>query len=322
MEQGGHVTDNIQKQTVLLLDGGLGRELRFRGVELSNTIWSAAALIQAPQIIEDIHLDYVMAGADIITANTYGVIRSDLAKAGIENRFAELNLLACELADKARKKSGRDILIAGSLPPLRGSFRADLVGPYDEIEELYREQVEILAPHVDLFLCETMASTVEAKAAATAACKTHKPVWVAWTLHEDRSGRPRSGETVSEALRAIAELPVSGILANCSAPESIAGFLREISSADIRWRGGYANTFTAIPEDWTLHGEQTSDGLLPLRRDLDPHSYLSHVAGWIGTGASVIGGCCGTRPAHIGVIHNYLEEHQLSAATQNLYSII
>lgn len=316
------MTGDIQNQTVLLLDGGLGRELRFRGVELSNTIWSATALIEAPKVIGDIHLDYIMAGADIITTNTYGVIRSDLSRAGIENRFAELNLLACELADKARKASGRDILIAGSLPPLRGSFRADLVGPYDEIEKLYQEQVEILAPHVDLFLCETMASAVEAKAAATAACKTDKPVWVAWTLHEDRSGRPRSGETVSEVLRAIAKLPVTGILANCSAPEAIAGFLGEISSADIRWKGGYANTFTAIPEDWSLHGEQTSDGLLPLRKDLDPHSYLSHVAGWIEAGASVIGGCCGTRPAHIGVIRSYLEDHQLSAATHDLYSII
>ena len=134
------------KNNIVLLDGGLGRELRFRGVELSDTIWSAIALFEAPEILQKIHLDYIKAGADIITTNTYGIIRTDLAKEGVEHQFAELNLLACKLADQARKQAGSNTLIAGSLPPLRGSFRADLVGPFAEIEPLYREQAHILAP--------------------------------------------------------------------------------------------------------------------------------------------------------------------------------
>ena len=72
---------------------------------------------------------------------------------------------------------------------------------------LYREQSEILAPYVDLFICETMSSASEAFSAASAAVATGKPVWVAWTLHEDRSGRLRSGETVTKASAALAELP-------------------------------------------------------------------------------------------------------------------
>ena len=74
-----------------------------------------------------------LAGADIITTNTYGVIRVDLAKIGIEGRFAELTRLACRLAVEARDLAGKKA-IAGSLPPLRGSFRPDLVGPIEEIE--------------------------------------------------------------------------------------------------------------------------------------------------------------------------------------------
>ena len=131
----------------------------------------------------------------------------------------------------------RPIAIAGSLPPLRGSYRPDLVGTHDEILPLYREQVELLAPYVDLFLCETMSSAAEGLAAATAAAESGKPVWVSWTLHEDQSGRLRSGESVSEAAAAIAHLPVAAFLANCCAPESISAAMAELAALEARAGG-------------------------------------------------------------------------------------
>ena len=183
----------------ILLDGGMGRELRFRGIDILSAIWSAKALIEAPDAVRQIHQDFISAGADIITTNTYGIIRSNLAQEGLEDRFEALNSLACQLAQQARQKSKTSVLIAGSLPPLAGSYRPDLVGRVENIEPLYCEQAQILAPHVDLILCETMYNAAEGRAAAEAACLTGKPVWVAWTLHEDRSGRLRSGETIGEA---------------------------------------------------------------------------------------------------------------------------
>ena len=286
------------KDKPLLLDGGMGKELLFRGVEVPNTIWSAGALITAPEVVGQIHLDYINAGADIITTNTYGLIRQELAKDGIEDRFTALNTLACILALDAREKSGKKPLIAGSLPPLRGSFRPDLVGPVEEIELLYDEQAAILAPHVDLFICETMSSAVEGQAAARAACRTGKPVWVAWTLHEDCSGNLRSGESVTDAVRALEGLPVSGYLANCCPPESITRILPQLNKTGVEWFGGYANTFEPIPSDWTLDGTGENDGLLSLRTDLDDKSYATHVKDWLAAGATVVGGCCGTRPGH------------------------
>ena len=282
-----------------LLDGGLGRELRFRGVDVPETIWSAGALITDPEVVRQIHVDYIAAGADVITTNTYGIIRSDLSNVGIADRFVELNLLACHLAVEARELSRREVVIAGSLPPLRGSFRPDLVGPGEEIEALYREQADLLAPHVDLLLCETMSSAVEGLAAASAACRTGKPVWVSWTLHEDRSGNLRSGETVEAAVAALRGLPVTGFLANCCAPESVTRAISNLAASKAAWIGGYANTFAPIPEDWTLSGDKDTDGLLTLREDLDPDHYAGHVADWLAAGATVVGGCCGTRPAHI-----------------------
>ena len=107
----------LPKRTVLL-DGGMGRELRRRGVPIPDTIWSANGLIVAPEVVSEIHLDYIAAGADVIITNTYGIIRAALAEEGIEDRFAELNLKACALAQDARAAGGRAVLIAGSLPPL------------------------------------------------------------------------------------------------------------------------------------------------------------------------------------------------------------
>lgn len=290
-----------------LLDGGMGRELRFRGVKILDTIWSANGLLVAPEIVRQIHIDYITAGANIITTNTYGVIRANLAKEGIESRFVELNTLACTLALEARETAGRSVLIAGSLPPLGGSYRPDLVGEFEDIAPLYQEQAELLAPHVDLLLCETMSSAAEARAAALAAGKTGKPVWVAWTLHEDQSGRLRSGETIAEAAAALNGLPVSGYLANCCAPESITRAIPELVETGAKYTGGYANTFKPVPKNWEIDGHKQTDGLLELRSDLDPDSYAKHVADWLNAGATVMGGCCGTRPAHIARLREMLD---------------
>jgi S-methylmethionine-dependent homocysteine/selenocysteine methylase len=286
----------------LLLDGGTGRELRRRGVPILETIWSANALVVAPEIVRDVHADYIAAGADVITTNTYGVIRSELAKEGIEDRFAELNHLAGRLAVEARDSADRHAAIAGSLPPLRGSYRPDLVGSYEDILPRYREQVEHLAPYVDLFICETMSSAAEGLAAATAAAESGKPVWVSWTLHEDRSGRLRSGETIDEAAAAIAHLPVAAFLANCCPPESIAAAMPAL--VKLGPAGGYANAFRPVPADWELE----TGGLLALREDLDPEAYAGHVAHWHADGARIVGGCCGTGPEHIARLRRLLDE--------------
>jgi len=282
----------------VLLDGGMGRELRHRGVPILDTIWSANALLVAPEVVRDVHRDYLESGAEIITTNTYGVIRKELAKEGVEHRFAELNRLAGALAQEARQKSGRQAWIAGSLPPLQGSYRPDLVGAYAEIEPRYEEQATLLAPHCDLMLCETMSSAAEALAAATAAAKTGLPVWVSWSLHEDNSGRLRSGETVTEAAKAIAHLPVSAFLVNCCSPESIGAAMPELARLGGA-AGGYANAFRPVPKDWVMD----RDGLLPLRDDLDPEHYARHAADWRAKGARIVGGCCGTGPGHIARLH-------------------
>jgi S-methylmethionine-dependent homocysteine/selenocysteine methylase len=131
---------------------------------------------------------------------------------------------------------------------------------------------------------------------------------VAWTLHEIRPCELRSGDSIDDAVAALEGLPVSGFLANCCAPERVTDAMPRLKASGGEWIGGYANTFTPIPQDWTLGGEKETDGLLTLRSDLDPASYAVHVADWLAAGATVVGGCCGTRPAHIAKIRDLMRK--------------
>ena len=122
---------------ITILDGAMGTELRKRGVKVGgykSSIWSAFALIEDPDAIRKLHEDYISAGAEVITVNNYAVTRRLLSREKMENRLEELTLLACDLANQARDNSKKNVSIAGSLPPLDTSYRADLVGKYEEDE--------------------------------------------------------------------------------------------------------------------------------------------------------------------------------------------
>jgi len=287
---------------IKVLDAAMGRALRAEGVEVPDTIWSAHALLVAPETVQAIHESNIVAGADVITTNTYGVIRSDLRKAGLEDRFEALNVQAAALARAAVDTCGRTVRIAGSLPPLFGSYRPDLVGDEAVMEPLYAEQAEVLAPHVDLFICETMSHIAEARAAASAASRTGKPVIVAFTLHDQLPATLRSKHPLAEALAQIEPLNLHGHAVNCCLPERVSDAMPILKAAGAEVVGAYANAFTHVPEDWLLDGDKPTDGLLQLRDDLSPEIYARFAEQWIDQGANLVGGCCGTSASHTAAI--------------------
>ncbi len=289
---------------IVILDGGMGQEIIRRGVPQRGGLWSASALLEAPQVVQAIHEDYIRAGARVITTNTYITARPRLAMAGIAERFEELNRLAGVLAQRARDACGEAVLIAGSLPPLYASYRPDLVRPVAESVPHYREMAATLAPDVDLFLCETMASGAEALAAVRGAASTGKPVWVAWTLSDGGADTLRSGETVVEAAAMLADEPVSAVLANCCAPESITAAMPQLVALGRGPAGGYANGFVAIPPRADVRHK-----LPDARDDLDPEAYLGHAGKWVAAGARIVGGCCETGPAHIARLAEAFAAH-------------
>jgi len=293
-------TDGLQAGGCLLLDGGMGQELVARGVDPNGGLWSAKALLDEPETVLAVHRDYVAAGADVITTNSYASTRRRLDACGIDGAFLRCNQAAGELARQAADEADRDVRVAGSLPPLHGSYRPDRVRPVEELEPLYREQAERLAEYVDVFLCETMSSASEALAAAKGAAATGKPVWVSWTVADDASGTLRSGEPIAQAVAALEGVAVEALLLNCSMPESIAAALPHLAREAGRPFGAYANGFTAIAADF-----EVADGAsVPDRRaELDPEAYAKHARGWLAQGATIIGGCCEVGPPHIAHLH-------------------
>jgi len=288
---------------LILLDGGMGQELINRKASGQGVLWSAKALFDHPEAVVAIHEDYIRAGADVITTNSYACIRNNFEPEGLADRLGEMNRLSAELAQRARDQVGKTVLIAGSMGPQNGSYRPDLVGSYEETEGLYREQAEFLAPHVDFFICETLSCLVEAKAAATAAVATGKPVWLSWSIEDSGTPNLRSGESIREAWQDIAGSGVSAVLLNCSPPEAITQALPGLVSICDLPVGAYANAFTPIPEKWDFHGDQS---IPPSRVDVTPDAYAKHAANWKAGGARIIGGCCEVGPAHIASLHQTL----------------
>ena len=274
---------------LIVLDGGMGQELINRGVSGQGVLWSAKALFDNPAAVRAVHEDYIRAGADVITTNSYACIRNNFEPLGLLDRLGEMNRLAAMLAREARDKTGKNVLIAGSMGPQYGSYRPDLVRSYDETEALYREQAGFLAPFVDLFICETMSCIREARAALTAALSTGKPVWLSWSVGDSGEARLRSGESIRAAWDDIDGMGVDAVLLNCSPPEAIGRVLPELVALSDVPVGAYANAFTPIPEKWDFHGETS---IPPSRTDVTPEAYADHAAGWLESGARIIGGCC------------------------------
>lgn len=295
---------------ITLLDGGMGQEL-IRRAGQATPLWSTQALLDNPSLVSDVHRDYADAGATMATTNTYALHRDRLrggasnhyADDGVdlpnlEPQFAELLNTAAAEAQKLHDRSR----IAGSIGPLGASYRSDLHPPLEKATGLYTEVAEILAPSVDVLLFETIASLEAARACLAAGRTTDRPVWLAFTVDDEDGTLLRSGEAVSDAVSIAAE--ADAVLINCSAPEVIADALEALAPAGVP-TGAYGNAFTMITKTFLEGGTTAED--LSAREDMTPDVYATYAMQWVDQGATIIGGCCETGPAHIAEIAKRLK---------------
>ncbi len=287
-----------------LLDGGTGRELHRVGAPFRQPEWSALALMEAPDAVQRVHETYLAAGADVITSNSYALTPFHIGAA----RFAAEGGVLADRAGRVGRAAvaegpGR---LAGSLPPVLGSYRPDLFDAATAAP-LLQTLITGLAPHVDLWLAETLSAVAEARLVRQVLGARPQPLWVSFTLLDD--GEPgtaalRSGEPVALAARAALEIGAETLLFNCSQPEVMLAALTaarvEIGSAALQL-GVYANAFPPQRPDAVAN-----DGLDPIRADLDPVRYAVFAQQWRDAGADVIGGCCGIGPEHIRALADAL----------------
>ncbi|MDZ5650622.1 homocysteine S-methyltransferase family protein [Nitrospirillum sp. BR 11828] len=288
----------------ILLDGGMGRELQRMGAPFRQPEWSALALIEAPDYVRRAHDAFLEAGADIITSNSYALVPFHIGEERFAAQGGALASLAGRLARQAAdtKPGAR---VAGSLPPLFGSYRADLFDAA-RAADLLAPLVGGLAPHVDLWLAETQSAVAEVRAVraalADALGKDAQPLWLSFTLEDEATDaathpRLRGGETVAQGTEAALALGAAALLFNCSQPEVMGPALAAAQAAAAGAAlplGVYANAFPPQPKDATAN-----DGLDELRGDLTPASYLDWARRWVDAGAAIVGGCCGIGPDHI-----------------------
>lgn len=280
----------LNRGELILLDGALGTELELRQIPTPLPLWSAQALFDSPDTVRSIHEDYVRAGADILTANTFRATPRTLAKAGraadTERMVGRAVSLAREVADRAR--GAREILIAGALAPLEDCYRPDLAPDPGLAEREHAEQaVRLARAGVDLILIETMNSTAEAKAALRGAKPSGLPVLVSFIC---RSAKEiLNGESLADAVRAVEPFKPDVILVNCTAPDTIAGCLEEMARSTRSPIGCYPNA--GAPD--MAHGTWLFDPAWT------PERFAEAASTWVARGAQVIGGCCGVGPDHI-----------------------
>ncbi len=283
--------------TVTILDGGMGRELLRIGAPFRQPEWSALALMDGPQWVVRAHQNFIEAGATVITTNSYACVPFHIGAELFAARGAELVSLSGQLARQATQNHP-GVRVAGSLPPVFGSYRPDLFDAAN-VGSILDVLVNALDQYVDIWLIETTGSIAEATAALTAIAPTRtRPIWVSFTLLDalDHSGhaRLRSGESLAQAVAAIG--PLQGLLFNCSQPEVMEAAVREAASLVTATTeiGVYANAFPVMEED-----REANDGLSAIRDDLTPKNYAAFATQWRDCGATIIGGCCGIAPDHI-----------------------
>ena len=282
------------------LDGGMGQELLARSGDMPTPLWATQVMIDHPDLVQSIHVDYFAAGATVATTNTYAIHRDRLVRDGREHLFVTLLRKAAAQAVAARNARGpRGGRVAGSLGPLVASYRPDLCPPVPEAAAKYTEIVRVLAPHVDLFLCETMASVMQVEGALEGASTGGLPVWVSVTVDDKDGTRLRSGEPVADLARVFNRRRPAAVLANCSVPEAMAAALTELSRFHVPF-GAYANGFTHISHAF-LTDAPTVDALTA-REDLTPDRYAAFAMDWVAQGATIVGGCCEVGPAHIAAL--------------------
>jgi S-methylmethionine-dependent homocysteine/selenocysteine methylase len=289
---------DLSSDSILLLDGAMGTELARRGVDLALPAWSARALLTAPDVVEQIHIDYLRAGADAITANTFRTHRRSLEKIGLGDRGRELTRLAVDIARSARDKIKPEALVLGSVAPLEDCYRPDL-GPLPDVCRAEHAEMiaSLLEAEVDLVLIETANTRHEAAAAAQMAARLTAGRWMI-SFCTKTTGPPGillHGPPVADVLPLCEDAYAVGV--NCvvaSAVEQQVRLLRTLMPPRVRI-AAYGNI-----------GAPDESGQWQISEAVAPERYADYVERWIDAGATIVGGCCGTTPETIQAVADRL----------------
>lgn len=292
--------ERLRDKEIIIMDGGTGTEILRRGIKTTLPLWSAGVLLTRPEIIQQIHEDYIKAGAEIIITNTFRTTKRTFAKVGMAEKAKEMTILACKLVRNAIKKvkPQHQVYIAGSIAPLEDCYTSKLTPEDDKLkQEHFEHAMNLKKGGVDFLLVETMITIKEAVFALEAAQKVGLPIAISFCCN-DRI-ELLGGEKLKIAVKAVSKFNPLFLSINCSSAESTSKIMKNLRTFTDIPLGAYANG-DGIPDDdqgWKFTGNIT------------PCKYLSSVKEWINEEVQIVGGCCGTNPEFIKKISRYTQKN-------------
>jgi 5-methyltetrahydrofolate--homocysteine methyltransferase len=291
------LTTLLAERPWLLADGAMGSNLFDRGLISGDApeLWN----VTHPQIVEELHGEFVAAGADILLTNSFGGTRHRLKLHQAEGRVAELNAAAARLARAAADRAGRPVLVAGSMGPTGEILEP--IGPLstaEACESFAAQAAGLAAGGVDLLWIETMSSVEETEAAVAGARRTGLPVVA--TLSFDTNGRTMMGITPADLAGIHRRHGLAACGSNCGVgPSELVACLVNLATASEPSAVLVAKANCGIP--------QFVDG--KIRFSGTPELMADYARLCLDAGARIIGGCCGTTPAHLRAMRAALEAH-------------
>ncbi|MBS2013105.1 MAG: homocysteine S-methyltransferase family protein [Deltaproteobacteria bacterium] len=268
-----------------ILDGPMGTELAARGVATPAPGWSAYALDEAKDVVAAIHADYARAGAGIHRGNTFRT-QAHL----FPDRYVAMAKSACDLARAGIRRvvapSFARPKVAGSLAPVMDCYRPDLSPPPDVARKEHRANAAALErAGFELIVCEAFPHHGEAVIAVEEAIETGLEVWIAFTAGPEADLMTTAA--MRDAARDCVEAGATAVMVNCTAATRTLAYVEALSDAGVAF-GAYAN---AGPE---------ADGLgWGADREEAAARYADLAEAWVARGATIVGSCCGTSPAHV-----------------------
>jgi S-methylmethionine-dependent homocysteine/selenocysteine methylase len=293
------IRERLKSGQTVILDGGIGTEILRR-----NVTWADHQLANQPEFVRGIHLDYIRAGANVISTNSFQLCRRALynhfrdeahrhriGARDLDGRADKLLAASIRLAIQARGEAGatHPVAVAAAVTTLEWCFRPDLAPSLEQASSEYREIFQVVKESdADLVLLETVNSISEARVALQVARSLSLPCWVSFVC--DEQGRLFTGETMQQVCTALEPLGVDAILVNCAPPPDITAGMRQLTATAHVATGAYAHIGRFDPPEWLFTDEYP------------PAQYREVALQWKSMGARILGGCCGTTPNHIAAL--------------------
>jgi len=295
------IKQRLENNDIIILDGAIGAELEKKGAKMHKDLWCGTCSVESPDLVKKVHEEYILAGADIVTTNTYATTPIAMKQYGFDNQISEFNKKSVQLAKEVVKNTNKDVAIAGSVSTFGSLYKYGL----EAMKPGFKEQLNILSNEgVDLIILEAMSSQADiVETIIECSSQTKLPVWLSIScVINDNTNKVMLGynDTVDTDTNVYEDFETS--MDNFSkihqGPILIAHSDIEVTGQAIKIAkkkfngvlGAYPNRGHYEKPHWKFVDNIT------------PSQYLEKARSWVEDGAQIVGGCCGVGVEEIKAI--------------------